>query len=521
MTIILMELTGRDEVWRFSTDRYNHPSAPGDYQGRLREVPDYVARVLAGGDEIGGRADVSNGRAVIVNNDGAVDGLADAMIAGRAFRLLAVEDNQADYSSAVVLVRGVCAPPQYDKSQIVVTLRGKDEEYDMPIQAVTYAGTSTGAGTGVEGGAEVKGAYKPLLLGRVWNLEPVLVNQGLAIYQVSAKPGAINGVRIAGVPVTAGTAYASFADLQNVALAPLAGTYRVYSGAEGLFIRLANVAQFVLHVDGQAGASGADRYPGAIAASLLDDMGQDYDAASLAVLNAAFSYQTGLWTGTGRVSLADALDSLMRDCGAYWTELPNGDIRFDRVPVPDIDDAGINIKAFTPDDPGGIDDRALISWDQIGRDAGDGVPVYRVEVGYRRNYRVLTVSELAGDASSPSDPVGGSVIRGQLGAEYQGPAAWQDSGVLTDYPTARTIRIDTGLDTEAGAQALADYISALLGVRRDRIAVEVAIDAGQDIDIGDVVTITTGRYGVVNKPAAVVGRTLRGQERQIRLEVMG
>ncbi len=100
-----VDAAGAAVTWRFAETGYNHPTAPGYYDGRLAEVGLFNRSIHADGN-FGGRSEAGYGVLTLLNGDHALDGFLDLAIDGWPFRLHMLTEGQP-YSAAVLVLSGV------------------------------------------------------------------------------------------------------------------------------------------------------------------------------------------------------------------------------------------------------------------------------------------------------------------------------------------------------------------------------------------------------------------------------
>lgn len=123
-------------------------------------------------------------------------------------------------------------------------------------------------------------------------------------------------------------------------------------------------------------------------------------------------------------------------------------------------------------------------------DDNKGVPAWKVIVRYDQ----LDVVQQSGDlfgVVTENDP-----IRVQYLATEWRQASAENAGILTQWPNAPTLTVDTRLVLQADAQAEASRLLALYSVQRDiwRITVPMSLDPEADPGIGEIAELTS-RYG--------------------------
>lgn len=467
---------------RFSTHPYvtERSDTPADtlYLPRITE-PILLRRVSS---EAGGNGALSVGDLKLANGDGALDALVGYAYAGRPVTVKLVQQGAA-LSTAVTLFTGVMEQPlfdwQTDGGAFVFRVRDKTFAIEQPLQANKYGGTNA-LPSGVDGGAELKGKFKPRLFGQCFNLPAPCVNTTRLIYQVSDGAVAdVTGVYDLGAALSKGADYASQADME--ATSPSAGQYRVWK-AGGMF-RIGSIPAGLVTADAIEG-SGAANYPGSVASRVLVAAGVSLaNVVNASVIDTAFPYPVGYWCPPERdVSANEVLRAILDSIGAFYAVDVSGKFRFGVMTTP----AATSVLTLNADN-------IIRMVRQPGRDDAKGIPAYSINLGYARYWSVQTT--FAGAVSE--------AVRADLRQEYRTVSA-TDTAIQTQYPAAAQLTLNTALASSAGATAVAALRLTDRKVRRDRLMVTCRTSAG--VDIGDVVTIQMNRYGFnAGKKFLVVG----------------
>lgn len=263
-----IDAAGTTLVFRASNAEYNtRPSdtpANTHYSNRVKQ-PGLVRRDMFSSGKTSGRTSIGHGQFVFVNADGAFDYLLPYAVDGRSF-VLKYGDPTGPYSGFTTVLRGTMEQADYSEDFIYYRVKDKLYIYDNPLAQTLYAGSNV-APAGVEGlPADIKGQVKPIILGSVLNITPVLVNSSRLIYQVSNFSVAdISNVYDKGLALTRGADYPDQATMDSVGGAPTAGQYRVWP--QGGYFRLgsspagqitcdakSNAGNLVLHSESMANA---------------------------------------------------------------------------------------------------------------------------------------------------------------------------------------------------------------------------------------------------------------------------
>lgn len=142
-------------------------------------------------------------------------------------------------------------------------------------------------------------------------------------------------------------------------------------------------------------------------------------------------------------------------------------------------------------------------------DDSKGVPCWKVIARYDQLGVVQKTSELFGQVVE-NDPIRVAY----LGQEWRQASA-QNASILTKWPNAPTITVDTRLTTQSAALAEATRLLSIYSAQRDiwRMTVPMSDDPNDDPGIGEVVELTShaGRMGLGTSPGSgtlyrVIGR---------------
>ena len=98
-----------------------------------------------------------------------------------------------------------------------------------------------------------------------------------------------------------------------------------------------------------------------------------------------------------------------------------------------------------------------------------------------------------------------------------------DAAVQTAHALAPQVVEDSCLTVEADAQAEATRRQTLKGVKRDRLEITIGLDDETDeLDLGDVLTLTHSRYGLsAGKQFLILGVQPNAQEHTLTLTLWG
>ena len=197
---------------------------------------------------------------------------------------------------------------------LTLTAKVQTEPFDVDVLTAKYAGTG-----GAEGGADLKNKVKPWTLGRVKNIEPILIDAVNSVYQFSAY-GAVSAVssvyeRGAAFPTSFGD-YANYAAL--VAATIPAGRFATCLAAGMIRLGAPAYGVITLDVDGDALGGTFRRKTGEIITRIATGAGISsglLDATSLTALDTAVPYNIGLYL-TDQITVINLAKRLALPCNA-------------------------------------------------------------------------------------------------------------------------------------------------------------------------------------------------------------
>lgn len=505
-----VDLTGLDAagtavVSRYATQDYIVASGGSvsphtvNVEGRLRQ-PGLIRRDMYGqGALVGNGAQVAVGAIVLENADGGADGLRSYGFDGQQFALREIDVTtgvEVSYASRV----GFIEQPVFSQEDVVFSVRDAAHIFDIPLLTTKYAGTNA-LPAGVEGTADdIKGQPKPMCVGTVKNITPVCVNTSRLIYQVDGVRGFVTGYTLAvfdkRAALTAGADYANQADME--ATAPTAGQYRVWP-AGGMF-RLGSAATLVTcDVLNPAGVYGGGTDE--IDAVLLE-------LAEYSQAGGITSFYREFTDGNVSVGVYVAQERTVLEVMAEVLASVNGFLTFGFAPGTAVNGATYWASHLTPAaslpytpelNTIALSERELRSIrQQVPAGAARGLPVWRVNLNYAKNWRVMSPTDLAGVAAADQE---------YFGREYR-TVTVSDSAVKTQWPYATELNVTTLLNDATEATAEANRLLTLFKTQARLFAVTVpqgAIRDGVDgadafsikerFQLQSLVTITMARFG--------------------------
>jgi hypothetical protein len=463
----------------------------------------YGRRDMYGQNKTTGDSPIGNGVVRLLNSDGVLDPLRTYSFDGQGMTL-----QRFDADSALSNIdgtgngyrSGIIEQPTFDDDEVVFQVRDFLHRLDVPIlKAQKYGGTNV-LPAGIDGTAsDIKGQYKPLCVGTCKNVTPVCVNTSKLIYQVDGQgTGLRTGWTLSAydkrAALTKGADYVSQADME--ATAPAAGGYRVWP-AGGCF-RL-NATPTLLTCD------------------VLNPVTPTTDGINDVITYlTAYVYGTtwngpyfttndlhvGIYIQDGRTALEAILEVLRSvngfmcnggkpsTTGTINTSLPWGSHLTDPASLP-----------YTArNDSIPLDESSILkgSFKRIvAAENTRGLPIWRVNLKYSKNYTVMGATDLAGVALA---------TQATYAQEYLEVVA-EDASVKTQWPYAPELSVTTLLTDATQAATEAARLLALFKVQRDMFVLRVPKQhirdniAGTGADfrcfqLQSRVTITMNRYGL-------------------------
>lgn len=416
---------------------------------------------------------------------------------GRAITVRIGERGAAYPSGYTTILSGTMdGQPSYDWGRITIRPADLTAALRRPLQAERYAGTNSGS-SGLEGVDDLKGRVKLIVLALGSNMTPTCVNTSKQIYHVSIAIGAAavaaSAVRDRGVPITAGTAYANIADLQDDTKAPAAGYYKVLSNTtDGCYFRLGSQPIGAVTCDAAYGAAG-DRTHAQVWKRILIYLGISSGSISSADVSALDSALAGeIECAYFNEQSADtALGEIATSAGAGWYGDATGVYRITQWSAP----SGTPVATLTA-----LRTMDMDIADPVG--SGDVAPAYRVTVQYGRNWQPQKDAELGGDKTSQTDTVTapgsrtGLAARAWLADEYRSVKA-EDASVKTAHLNATELKLTSMLADASAAQTFADAQLALYKVARHMTTLTQMLSPAQiaAVRVNAVVSVVESRWG--------------------------
>ena len=310
-----------------------------------------------------------------------------------------------------------------------------------------------------------------------------------------------------GVTITKG-ASRSFANI-DVASDPAAGQYDYHLGGSGngAYVRLVSTAPGSTGVGPFTFDVKGDKRGGTYRTSAADIVHEIVSqrpenppaivAGDATAMNAASTAVCGLWNGDN-LTIRQAIEKILPGVGGKWWTDEQGRFRMGRLTAPSGSPAMNFIRTASTTQGRLSTDAEIVSFDLL----PPAVPVlFKVKGNYQPYYTVQTQGLDAAIAAAR---------RVQLQRQWRSVVA-EDTGVLTQYPGAAELTIDTQLDVEADAQALVDSILAYWKVRRDLVRVRAQLSP-ESYALAAMLAETKAYgildYGDTGRGSRIIGRSL-------------
>lgn len=499
MTVMLVEIpvqrAGGGEVLRLGSAGYNHPSAPGYYDGPVQRdgasalAPLHTRTAMSNGVSFGAaRVAMAS---LPVANTGDLDWLFDpanpAALEGRpGARVLLGESVDTPYPQFVPVLTGQIDRVEVERHHLLFVFRDPLALLDNPLTEKDYTGANV-APEGVEGTeADLKGKRKPICYGTVKDAPAIAVNVPKNIYQVADKAVSITAVYDKGNAVGVGAVRSSLADL--LATNPVAGQFDVYSGVEGSFFRLGFRASGAVSADVTEGATAADRTAGQVWRRILIDRcgvtAAEIAAADVAALDAAAAGEVGLFCGLDGMTRREALDMVAASIGAvYWGDaLAHWHIA--RFAAP----AGDPVLTLRAGGPLMVADADIVDL----RSVDWPLPAHELKLRWGRCWSPLDRNSMA--ATVYEDQTARLAF---LSQEWRTESK-TDAAVKARYPTARSVEFSSLLVDGAAAAAQAGALFDLLSgrLRAWRVSCVATAERAAQVDLLSCVRIFHPRFGL-------------------------
>ena len=447
------------------TSQIDDAPAQTHYESRLLQ-PGLIRRDLFSPGQPAGAISVGYGLVEILNT-GDLDEYTAASFDGRSYVLKIGRIDQPLRDFTTVL-KATMESAEFTFSRMTIKLRDRLAELNNPVTTKKYLGDSTS----LEGDADLKDRFKPLIFGDVQYITPVLTDEALQTYQLSSNPIDTTGILIlegGQLAPSRGADYTSSADM--IANAPAANQYRVWP--EGGFVRLQFTPNQILTA--RVYAADASRNVGDCLKLLAMAAGwpaAEINSADVTALNSDAAGTTNLFIDNGGNAL-DLMNALAQGRGIWFGP--------DRLGV---------LRMGLLQEPSGTPDLSLTSTDiiSIERQSPSTLPAKQVIIKKDKNWTV----------HSEFSALVGSTTRQWLSNEWRQTVA-TDSTNQISRKLASTIELESLINAnEADTASQAYRLLALYSAPRDIMTVRLRARVVDTLllDLNDVVSITYPRFGM-------------------------
>lgn len=471
------------EITIYLSDR-GYVSGPSEspantyFDPRVMEALNFQ-RSMFGEGRLGGRSTPSFGQIVLANADGGLDDFAGYAWDNREVEVK-VGEKGGDLSEHFTIFSGQSKSVEFDDLEVRVILRDGQDRFARTFPPSSYAGTG-----GTEGSSIMQGLPKPICLGEVYNVEPVLVDEASDIYQVhDGQIEAIDTVYENGKSITGFTA-----DLSNGRFTLTGGGGAGSGGSQGIItadVRGAKPSGSYKQTAGDLIRFVATQYAG------FSDPA-DIDTDSFTALNTANNATVGVYVKE-RADILTVLDEIANSVGAFYGFDRSGKLNVGRVELAT-----------------GTADLALDSTNIIEIERQPtSIPKSDVVLKYKRNYRPFDEDTLAASADDRD-----FAVRDSAQVEDS------DASVAAIYPNAAVLEVDSRLVDSTAASAEASRLLALYGTQRDVYRVRVKTQPFT-LKLNDIVEITFSRYDLgPGKKFRVISLSEDAAINEVELELWG
>lgn len=484
-TIEALDASNNPVTLRFSSGGYIDSSA-NYYDDRIQQAA-LFSNALFAGSLYNAIAKPGFGETTLVNNDGALDYLADYAIDGR--------------QCTISLVQGTVITPvltatttgfNFNANTVSVRLKDYQVQTDKVHVYSEYLGDNT-LPDGLEGtSSDIKGNKKPRVYGAVQNMQPTLVNTARYIYE--AHDDSINpaiGVEITsvydrGVELTKHTHYTDLATFMTDSVP--SGHYITYKG----YFKLGSTPSGEVTCDVERDVTDAP----SVIEQILGEVGLLYDNTSKAVFPA---YNVG-FVLTGAETTSQILEKLCNGCGYFWY--------FDGNVVK-------TDKFANPTSPViSLDDNDIIEISRSSLGAGsNGLPYKKVVV---KGDKVETVqTDLAASVDAE--------YKAKVSAEYREAQA-ENAVTAARHLLAEELEVQSFNRSLTDCQTVASNLLDFFSIRRDSVELTAYIseDIASQIGIAKVVQVQSRKLGYsLGKTFVIVGFTLDAKRNRVQLKLLG
>lgn len=483
------------ETIRLSTgDGYNHPSASGFYEGRIigKGGLQVLRTIFSGGNF--GMGDIRYGLLDVVNNDAALDEWLTYGWGRTA--TLKLGDSDANYSTFETVLTATIdgMTPANNVFSLQWTARYLPLLSNPVVNQYFLGNNADSPSTGLEGGEELRGVAKPRAKGKLRNITPVMINTAERLFAwnydkngAALATHAVDAVYYRGVSYSLGSDYANSTLLR--ASSPSTGQYNTCLAESMILVGGSQTLNGDVTVDVTIEATASNRYAGSLLQYFMLDAGidsGDVSSADVTALNAEAPYEMGIYIQTE--TYLDACNAIADSVGAWYMPDRLGVFRMAQINAP-VGTEDIKFVRFDLDTVADTTTFELLSLKPVAS-TDFIVPAKEVQVGYQKNWKVLTGGDIAASVSEAE--------RQFFTNEYRYTDLVTDAGNAAKYLNAKSLTFNTLLYNKADADDMAQFFADIFAVQRREYDIEVAYsgDAITQVDLGKIAKITYPKLGL-------------------------
>lgn len=515
-------LAARDASGTTVYRRYAQRAAEsGGYFHEARvQQPGLIRESLFGPGRTRGPLEIGAGVVVLLNADGALDELRDLNFDGQFFT---AQDVGTPALGGIYYTQGILEQAVFDENTVTLQVRDYRHRYDVELLTARYTGVDLSPfyapGAWADVTDDIAMSPRPALYGIARNFEPVLVDDVRLIYQVDGQRGFLTGwsldVYDARSALTQGADYADEAAI--LATAPAAGEFRVWP-AGGVF-RLGSSPTGIVTCDAENPPM-ASPYNASTVVNILRALA--FGSSGHAYVYVDNDPAAGIYLRE-QISRLEAINRVVQSISAFFSyrTQPQTETLGNRPWVGQLSPP--DSPYYTPSRDPALLDRSVILPGSLRQmvpgEEQRGLPVWRVNVRYRRNYRVMSATDLAGVA-----------LADQLFCSQEWrTASYEDAAVLGQFPDALELTVDSLIDLQADAEAEAERLFGLFGTRRRVFTCTVptiaAVNQYADmngLNVGRQVTLQYPRFGLdAGVTMIILSAELDAADDRVNLQVWG
>ncbi|NUB24317.1 hypothetical protein [Azospirillum brasilense] len=409
------------------------------------------------------------------NDDGVLDSLPDSFaVQGRRVVVRRIIRGQ-DLSEAVPVFDGVGVAWEPDDGVMGLTVRDRTALADLALLP-TYGGTG-----GKDGPVAWKGKPMPGAFGIARWVPLECYDTAFGLFRCHFR-------RIKGVTGLwdKGGAYAYVGDYPTEAslkAASLTGGQYATCCAEGIVRAVPSaggsqpyLGTVTADIEGDAEGGYVETHA-EIAQRLLSIGGLgDLVAGGTVASHAAYLPGACGFAWTSQTTVGEAVSTVMQSCASWWGDDRTGQIRLGRLEEPGVPDLEL------------VPGSGLLDVTPGTLPASISPAVWRSTVQYRRCHSVISRDAILATADEAT--------KAFAEREYREAPPSANSLILSRYPTAPELRINSGYDADGPVSDLASYLQALNARSRGVWACKVPLAVAASLWLGRSLRVTWPRHGL-------------------------